>query len=1014
MLTMEMGLEDDLGIDSIKRVEILSEMSNRSPGLPEVDTSVMAGLRTLGEIVAYMREQTGGSAPPPTEPEASSPAPRGPGIDLEKLLLEVVAETTGYPADMLTMEMGLEDDLGIDSIKRVEILSEMSNRAPDLPEVDTAVMAGLRTLGQIVDYMREQTGAPAAAAAPAPAASPGIDLEKLLLDVVAETTGYPADMLTMEMGLEDDLGIDSIKRVEILSEMSNRAPDLPEVDTAVMAGLRTLGQIVEYMRSQTGGPPDDTPPGSGVPAQKTEAGNGTSAARHVVKGVAAPAAGFRDARLSGSLVVTGGDRSLCDALASSLAREGLEARALPAAEVPAETRGVIYLGGLSDEADTDSILREGFRLARAVAGAVSEGGVFITVQDTGGDFGVKGAGARAVLGGLAALAKTASVEWPKALVRALDVERAGRPAQMLAAVIAGELLRGGAELEIGLDASGRRTTLIAETRPTRAGSLTLDDKSVVVASGGARGVTARCLVELAKETKASFLLLGRTPLVDEPEAAKGASDDAALKRALLDDARAKGTMVKPAELGGQVRSILSGREVRETLKQIEAAGGRARYAAVSVTDADALGDELKRARAEWGPIHGIVHGAGVLADKRIEEKTDDQFDRVYDTKVQGLRALLTATADDPLRAICLFSSVAARVGNNGQVDYAMANEVLNKVARAEAARRDGCVVRSLGWGPWEGGMVTPALKAHFTAMGVSLITLDDGARALVDELRDGEPDAVEVVIGAAPRAAALAPDAAAAGCALDLRIDRASHPWLADHSIRNVPVVPVVLAVEWMSRAARSWRPDRVVNAIKDVKVRKGIELGGFDNGGDQLRVVLRAEGEDIVAEIRGKGDVLHYTATLDLSASGGDAPAAPSPSLSTYQDTVYGDVLFHGPAFQVIEGVDGIGDEGIRARLAGVTSRGWGEGWRTDAAALDGGLQMALLWDKHLLGGSFLPTSIGSYRAFVDAPVDGPIEAVLTGRAEGKNKTRSDILFTAGGKAIAELRDVETHRIPS
>ena len=136
-------------------------------------------------------------------------------------------------------------------------------------------------------------------------------------------------------------------------------------------------------------------------------------------------------------------------------------------------------------------------------------------------------------------------------------------------------------------------------------------------------------------------------------------------------------------------------------------------------------------RKEWGPITGVVHGAGVLADKKIAEKTDEQFDRVFDTKVSGLRALLAATAKDPLTSLCLFSSIAARTGNPGQCDYAMANEVLNLVACAERARRGStCVVRSIGWGPWEGGMVTPSLKAHFQQMGVALIPLDVGREAL--------------------------------------------------------------------------------------------------------------------------------------------------------------------------------------------------------------------------------------------------------------------------------------------
>ena len=60
----------------------------------------------------------------------------------------------------------------------------------------------------------------------------------------------------------------------------------------------------------------------------------------------------------------------------------------------------------------------------------------------------------------------------------------------------------------------------------------------------------------------------------------------------------------------------------------------------------------------------------------------------------------------------------------------MANEVLNRVAQAEARQRPGCVVKSIGWGPWAGGMVTPLLKAKFDELGVPLIPLAEGAARL--------------------------------------------------------------------------------------------------------------------------------------------------------------------------------------------------------------------------------------------------------------------------------------------
>ena len=174
------------------------------------------------------------------------------------LLLGVVSDRTGYPAEMLNPDMELESDLGIDSIKRVEILSAMQDLVPDLPDVELDVMAGLATLGQIVDYLTDRltTAHPqqrrrqrrrSITTTEPPSGTPTSEMMPLLLGVVSDRTGYPAEMLNPDMELESDLGIDSIKRVEILSAMQDLVPDLPDVELDVMAGLATLGQIVDYL-----------------------------------------------------------------------------------------------------------------------------------------------------------------------------------------------------------------------------------------------------------------------------------------------------------------------------------------------------------------------------------------------------------------------------------------------------------------------------------------------------------------------------------------------------------------------------------------------------------------------------------------------------------------------------------------------------------------------------------------------------------------------------------------------
>ncbi len=204
------------------------------------------------------------SAPEPAAPVTAVPTAPAPA-DVARLtgsLLETVSEKTGYPAEMLALEMDLEADLGIDSIKRVEILSALQEKHPELPEIETEALAELRTLEEIVAYVSRGEGtdravtapdpapaAPVAAEAPAAATAPA-DTERLtgsLLETVSEKTGYPAEMLALEMDLEADLGIDSIKRVEILSALQEKHPELPEIETEALAELRTLEEIVTYV-----------------------------------------------------------------------------------------------------------------------------------------------------------------------------------------------------------------------------------------------------------------------------------------------------------------------------------------------------------------------------------------------------------------------------------------------------------------------------------------------------------------------------------------------------------------------------------------------------------------------------------------------------------------------------------------------------------------------------------------------------------------------------------------------
>jgi len=249
-----------------------------------------------------------------------------------------------------------------------------------------------------------------------------------------------------------------------------------------------------------------------------------------------------------------------------------------------------------------------------------------------------------------------------------------------------------------------------------------------------------------------------------------------------------------------------------------------------------------------------------------------------------------------------------------------------------------------------------------------------------------------------------------------------SEPWLVDHSIREVPVVPVVLALEWAVRAARAFKPQLDFQAIEDIKVLRGILLQNWEQGGDRFQLnvkqISNGVGAVLAFQLRGADGRPHYNARVrmvDPGTAAVSASRAPALELGSWKGTVYGDVLFHGPEFQVIEDIEGFGPKGIRGTLSGVNAKGWPGGWHTDPAALDGGLQLAVLWDREMLDGAFLPTGIGAYVPHQAANADGPLRCIVSGKTVGKDRSITDILFTdAEGQPVAELRGVETHRRPS
>jgi acyl transferase domain-containing protein len=984
----------------------------------------------------------------PEPPPAVRPAETG---HTQSVLLEVVAEKTGYPAEMLELDMQLDADLGIDSIKRVEILSALQERLPDAPIIKPEHLGTLRTLRDIVGFLSErQDELPTGPTHEADA------VRTVLLEVVAEKTGYPAEMLELDMQLDADLGIDSIKRVEILSALQERLPDAPIIKPEHLGTLRTLKDIVGFLAGSGGVVAVATVP---MRAQaKVVPVTDTSVQRWVVRSVPLDGAEVPDApmiRQGGEVWVLGDDSGLAEALVSRLGRRGFAARRVgwnevETAKAPDRLDGLVLVAPESGEGDR--LVLDAFRWLRLAGPGLrragkESGALAVTITRLDGSFGFRGLSGAVdpTRGGLAGVVKTAGHEWPEVRCKAIDVDPELDDA---AGAVLHELFQAG-PVEVGLTRDGRSTLeLKAESIGSEGRTAPLERGDVVLITGGARGVTAEVATALARVFQPTLVLFGRSPSPrDEPDWLLPLQGEAEIKRALASRANGQAT---PQLIGDQFHKLSANREILQNLERIEAAGAKVVYRQVDVRDENAVRSAVAAVRGEFGPVRGLVHGAGVLADRRIDDQTDAQFAEVYSTKVSGLRALLGAVEGDDLRALVLFSSSTARFGRSGQVAYAAANEVMNKWAQREAIRRPGCRVVSVNWGPWDGGMVTPSLKPLFEAEGVAVIPLAAGADYLVEELQAPAPDrAVEVVVlGAGSDLARIAPRIEAEPVAappvepasastfttvFERPFDPESMPILKSHVIDGRAVAPMALILELLAQAALQRNPGLIFFGVDDLRLLKGIVH--HDDRPESIAVLVGKAVRDgstyrVPVELRGRKDsgqsVNHARAEVllvDRLPHPGRSSIATAglPAYDRSPRAVYHDVLFHGPDLHGLERIDACGPDGIvaSARTAPAPSawldRPLRQAWLSDPLALDCAFQLMVLWSSEQAGSPSLPTKLGRYRQFRRAFPSPRVQvAIRPGRPSALHAVADIEFLDADGALVARIEGYECVSNPS
>ena len=276
LLDPDLDLEADLGVDTVKQAEVFAAVRAQWD-LVRDDNLQLREFPTLNHVADWVRSRLGVAAPassaaagapaaPAAPAPAAAPVPAAPatgtaspdvsGDPILDTVTSIVAEMTGYPADLLDPDLDLEADLGVDTVKQAEVFAAVRAQW-NLERDDTLQLREFPTLNHVAGWVRGKLGTPEPAAAPPPVATtsatattPSTDpVLDTVTSIVAEMTGYPADLLDPDLDLEADLGVDTVKQAEVFAAVRAQW-NLERDDTLQLREFPTLNHVAGWVRGK--------------------------------------------------------------------------------------------------------------------------------------------------------------------------------------------------------------------------------------------------------------------------------------------------------------------------------------------------------------------------------------------------------------------------------------------------------------------------------------------------------------------------------------------------------------------------------------------------------------------------------------------------------------------------------------------------------------------------------------------------------------------------------------------
>ncbi len=334
--------------------------------------------------------------------------------------------------------------------------------------------------------------------------------------------------------------------------------------------------------------------------------------------------------------------------------------------------------------------------------------------------------------GLSGLLKTVNKEMPDTRVKVVDFsyKQPKKSIQRIADLFINELLSEDQRCEVGYKNKKRYVLSMHQSIADKTQKI-VSDKDTILVTGGAGGITYEILKKMVQTYGVNLVILDINDIyATDQKYLDKASTQAELMAMLRQDMPG----VKPVEIKRALDQLTRVRLSVDNIEYLKSLGVTVDYKCVDVTDYDAV----KKAVDSCERIDGIFHAAGMEMSQFIPKKELWSFELVVDVKVKGMRNLLEAARERDYKYFFTFSSVTARFGNQGQVDYTAANDFLGKTLFLEKQHHPERDFKVYAWTAWSGvGMATnPTVKKVLEDRGIQFLPMDQGVKFFMADLLD--------------------------------------------------------------------------------------------------------------------------------------------------------------------------------------------------------------------------------------------------------------------------------------